>query len=232
MTTSGVTTIQLTRNEIIAASLRKLGVIAAGQSPTTEDYTNGAQALNAVISTFRALGMPMWRRTEYSWTPTTQTYTIGTGYTLDTDYPLKIYQAYRMDASGTSKIPMDVISDYNYNMLPVSTGGIPLKVAYQPLNNYGTLKLWPVPDSTNTAVVYIVYQAPFEYFTASTNTMDFPEEWYEPLIYTLAVRLAPEWGIPLLDRQALKQEAKDILDTVLGMGSEDASLFFQPTRTK
>ena len=230
MTTSNVTTIQLTRNELIAASLRKLGVIAAGQSPTTEDYTNGAQALNALISSFRALGMPLWKRSEYSWTPTTQSYTIGNGYTLSTDYPLKIYQAYRIDASGTSKIPMEVVADYDYNMLPVSTGGIPLKLTYQPKNNYGIIKLWPIPDTTNTSVVHILYQEPFEYFTASTETMDFPEEWYEPLIYGLAVRLAPEWGIPIPDRQELKREAQMYLDNVLGMGAEDASLFFNPTR--
>jgi hypothetical protein len=230
MTTSGVTTVQLTRNEMIAASLRKLGVVAAGQTPTTEDYTNGAQAYNALISSFRALGMPIWKRTEYSWTPTTQSYNIGTGYTLDTDYPLKIYQAYRMASSGTSKIPMDVISDYDYNMLPTTTGGTPLKLTYQPKNNFGTIKLWPVPDSSNTDVVYITYQSPFEYFSASTETMDFPEEWYEPLIYGLAVRLAPEYGIPLPDRQDLRKEAQMYLDNVLGMGAEDGSIFFSPSR--
>ena len=232
MTTSGVTSVQLTRNDIIAAAMRKLGVLAQGQTPSTEDYTNGAQALNAVIWTFRSLGLPLWKRTTYSWTPTTQSYTIGSGQTLNTAYPLKLLQAYRMDSSNTTKIPMEIESDYNYNMLPVSSGGTPIKITYQPKNNYGILQLWPVPDSTNTSVVYIIYQAPFEYFNASTDTTDFPEEWYDPLIYALAVRLAPEWGIPILDRQALKREADEYLNGILGMGSEDASLYFNPTRRR
>jgi len=232
MTTSGVTSVQLTRNEIVAAAMRKLGVLAQGQTPSTEDYTNGAQALNALLSTYRSLGMPLWKRTSYSWTPTTQSYNIGSGQTLDTAYPLKLLQAYRMDSSSTTKIPMEIESDYNYNMLPVSTGGTPIKVTYQPKNNYGVLQLWPVPDTTNTSVVYIIYQAPFEYFSASTDTMDLPEEWYDPVIYGLAVRLAPEWGIPILDRQALKREADEYLNSVLGMGSEDASMYFNPTRRR
>jgi hypothetical protein len=60
--------------------------------------------------------------------------------------------------------------------------------------------------------------------------MDFPEEWYNALIYHLAVRLAPEWGVPLPDRQMLLQEAKMYTEDALMVGQEDASLFLQPMR--
>jgi hypothetical protein len=231
MTTSNSYSVQYTRDQLSTAALRKLGVLAAGQIPTPGNLSDAAEAFNMLISMMRAKGMPMWARTTYSFIPTStvSSYNIGTGQTLNTPYPLKLLQVYRT-TDGT-RIDMDIDADFNFNQLPPGSSGIPIKVTYQALNNYGVVQLWPTPDtSTATTTITMVYQRPFQYFTSSTNTMDFPEEWYVPLVYQLAVLLAPEWGIPLQDRQALKMEAKEYLDEVLGMGSEDASMFIQPYR--
>ena len=62
--------------------------------------------------------------------------------------------------------------------------------------------------------------------------MDFPEEWYNAIIYTLAVRLAPEWGVPLPDRQMLMQEAKIYTEDAMMVGQEDASFYVMPERNR
>jgi len=226
MATSGIFAYQLTRDQLVGASLRKLGVLAEGVSPSSDAVTDAAQALNTVIAALRGVGMPMWSIVEYTWTPTTGTYTIGTGYTLDTPYPIKLLQATRTD-STTNEIPMDIVPFYNFNELPTSTGG-PIQINYKPSINYGTIRLWPAPNNTNTATITITYQRPFEYFTSATQTMGFPEEWYLAIIYKLAVVLAPEYGIPLPDRQLLRGEAKDFLQEALDSGQEDGSLFVYP----
>jgi hypothetical protein len=228
MTTSSVYTYQLTRNQIIESALRKLGVLAEGQTPSTQNYADGMLALNTVIAQLRAAGMPLWARSEYTFTPTTNTYTIGTGMTLNTQFPVRLLQAFRTD--NGAKIPMDLVAREDFNILPTNSTGIPLKVNYQPYINYGVVSLWPTPTSTNTTTVTLVYQRPFQYFTTSTETADFPEEWYNAIIYHLAVRLAPEWGVPLPDRQMLMQEAKMYTEDALMVGQEDASLFLQPMR--
>jgi hypothetical protein len=64
MATSGTTVFELSRDSIISAALRKLGVLAQGSSPTTEDLTNGMQALNTLVSEYQTLGMPLWKRTQ------------------------------------------------------------------------------------------------------------------------------------------------------------------------
>lgn len=235
MATSGVTTSQLTRNQIIEAALRKLGVLAQGQTPSTEDYTNAAIALNMLVAEFRALGMPLWKRTQYSFSPTanTSSYNIGSGQTLSTAYPLKMLEAWRQDSSTSSKIPMTILANSDFNLLPSNSSDTPIQLTYQPKINYGVLKLWPTPDSNSTnSTIYLVYQAPSEYFSASTDTMDFPEEWYNAVVYELAVRLAPEWGVPLNDRGLLMKEAKMFLDRVLDFGTEDGSIFFYPDRNR
>jgi len=228
MTTSSSYTNQLTRDQLLTASLRKLGVIAEGQTPSAANLADGQIALNAAIAQLRALGMPLWARSEYTFTPVTNVYTIGTGMTLDTVFPVKLLQAYRTESNA--KIPMELVARQDYNILPTTSGSSPLKVNYQPFINYGTVSIWPTPASTNTATVTLVYQRPFQYFTTGTETADFPEEWLLALIYTTAVLLAPEWGIPLPDRTALRSEAKDYVEMATMTGQEDASFFIQPER--
>jgi len=228
MTTSNSYTNQLTRDQIITAALRKLGVVAEGQTPSASNLADGQIALNAAIGQLRALGMPLWVRSEYTFTPTTNTYTIGTGMVLDTVFPVRLLQAFRTESNA--KVPMELVARQDYNILPTTPGGSPLKVNYQPFINYGVISIWPTPAATNTATVTLVYQRPFQYFTTGTETADFPEEWLLPLIYTTSVLLAPEWGIPLPDRTALKSEAKDYIEMATMVGQEDASFFIQPER--
>ena len=64
MATSSTYEYQLTRNQIIESALRKLGVLAEGQTPSTQNYSDGSMALNTVISQLRAVGMPLWARSE------------------------------------------------------------------------------------------------------------------------------------------------------------------------
>jgi hypothetical protein len=228
MTTSNVYTFQMSRDALITSALRKLGVLAEGQVPSSQNLLDGQEAVNGAIAQLRALGVPLWARSEYTFTPTTNTYTIGTGMTLNTVFPVKMLQAFRTE--GNAKIPMQVEARQDFNILPTSNSGSPLKLNYQPYINYGVISLWPTPDSSNTSTVTIVYQRPFQYFTSASETLDLPEEWQIPIVYITATLLAPEWGIPLQDRQALKAEMKDYMEMALMTGQEDASLFVRPER--
>ena len=58
--------------------------------------------------------------------------------------------------------------------------------------------------------------------------MDFPRYWYEAVIYGLASRLSREYGIPVQDRQELKQEAEMFHQQALSFGTEEGSLYLQP----
>lgn len=63
------------------------------------------------------------------------------------------------------------------------------------------------------------------------DNLDFPAYWTEAVIYGLTYRLAPEYGVPLQDRQTLAAEAKRFLDEALEYSTEDSSLFIQPDWT-
>lgn len=233
MTTSGSTLFNLTRNQFIEAALRKLVVLAKGESADSEDLTNGMQALNAVMALLHTDGMPLWARKEYQFalTAATATYNIGVSQTINTPFPLKIHQAILRNTSTSADLEMEIPAIYDYYRLsPGMSSGVPIKLYYQPLVNYGTITVWPTPDTTtaSTHEIRLIYTRPIEDFTAAGETMDFPKEWHQAIIYRLAVALAPEYGIPLADRSKLEKEADKYQQMAADFGADNSSVYFVP----
>ena len=228
MTTSGSTAWELDGDHIIAAAYRKLGIPGEDNSLTTTQLTDGREALNAVIQLAITDGMPLWKRTISTQTPSTtsQVYTI-------TD-AMKIAAVYIRDTSSGVQYAIQPKSLYDFKMLPTSGGpGIPVHWTAQPIIQGYTVSIWPTTsDSTtvSTKVLDIVYQKEFDNVVSSTDTMDFPAYWELALIYKLAVILAPEWGAPAGDRGQLKQEAKEYWDMAKGYGDEDGSMYITPEK--
>ena len=53
-------TFTVTRDDIISAALRVMGVIGVGETPITEDFTNCSQALNIMIKSWAKKSIPLW----------------------------------------------------------------------------------------------------------------------------------------------------------------------------
>ena len=233
MATSGDTTWQLNRDQIIAAALRKVG-FAEGETPNATQISNAAEALNALVAALRADGMPVWAMKTLSFpvTANVQNYEIGVGQTVNTPMPMKLMQAIRVDTLGGVRVPLNIYTQYDFNLLSnfTNTTGTPVQVYYQPKATSGTLRLWPIPDAefaTNNTIE-ITYQRPFEEFDASTDEPDFPSYWTRALIYGLSAELAPEYGLPLQDRGYLEKKAQDVKELALSFGTEEGSIRFMP----
>ena len=79
MTTSGSTAWELSRDDIIERAFAKIGIPGEGNTLSTAQYTDGATNLNALILLAVTDGMPLWKRTTYSATPSTtnQVYSLS-----------------------------------------------------------------------------------------------------------------------------------------------------------
>ena len=233
MATSGTTDFSGNQETIIKRALRLIGVLAQGEEPTTDQHDDAASALNGLVKAWQADGMPLWAMKTYEVTMVTGVgeYIIGVGQTVNTPKPLRIVQGInRNNNTPTIDIPMRILTQQEYLMLGnKTTQGMPIQLYYQPLLDTGRLSLFPTPDATTAAQnkLVIIYQAPFEDFDADVDTPDFPQEWYDAIIFGLACRLAPEYGLPSDQRQALRAEAKEIKDAAMSMGTEEGSLYFQ-----
>lgn len=232
MAISNVTTWELFSTDIIAAALRKIAYLVQGISVNTNDTTSAMQALNAMIKTFQTTGMPLWKMQETNFPLTaTNLYTIGNGQTINTDAPLKVVQARRVYTDSGVTVPMNIYTHYDFRLLTSQqTVGTPINIWYEPLRTTGNIHIWPIPDATTIAqqTITIQYQAPFDDMVNPGDSIDFPSYWTEAVIYGLAVRLAPEYGVPLPDRAVLKQEANTYLEMALSYGLEEGSIHFQP----
>lgn len=228
MTTSNNIAWELDRDELITRAYAKIGIPGEDNTLSATQIADGAENLNAVIALAVTDGMPLWKRLTEVLTPSTtnQVYTISGA--------VKIAQVTLRDSGGV-QYDLRVKSLYDFNRLPFGTTGTPVHYTFQPTLTGGTLSVWPTYSDTSVVsskTIRVTYQKEFDGFTAASETLDMPSYWTLPIVYKLAVLLAPEHGVPLNDRNALKAEAKEYWDMAKGYGDEDGSFFIQPARNK
>lgn len=226
MATSGNTSWELNRNQLITRAYAKIGIPGEDNTLTTAQINDGAEALNAVIATAVSDGMPLWKRTTLTVTPSTssQVYTVP--------YAVKIAAVFLKDRDGVQYELLNK-SLYDFKRLPTNSIGVPVHWTWQPSLEGGTVSIWPLlSDSTTVAnkTIQIIYQKEFDGFTSSTETLDFPSYWTLAIVYKTAVLLAPEHGVPLEDRKLLMTEAAAHWKNASDYGDEGGSLFLAPEK--
>jgi hypothetical protein len=229
MTISSSYDFSTSRDELIRGALRLAGGIAQGETPTTEQTTEAAEALNMLVKSWQVDGMPLWVISEYTLALVNGTNT----YTVSTPKLLKVIQAWNRNTVTNIDIPMRVITRDEYNRLGNKTSsGNPIQIVSIPNRTDTTIKVFPTPDSNAETYneIHLVYQKPYSDFDAGTDEPEFPSEYFEALKFNLAHRLSPEYGMTLNDRKQLLQEAVLLKTEALGFGSEEGSLFFGVTR--
>lgn len=234
-----------TASEIILSAFELIRIAdpETAQVPTTTQYTRAVQALNFMLSAWQADGLQLWARktTSFALTEGTINYEIGSGATINVNRPLKIYNAWRHESVNNTDTPIQIVSEKEYNEYNnKQQTGTPIALYYNPryesnsvqegATAKGLISIYQPADaySASTFSIYINYQRPFNDFTATTDTLDFPQEWNEAIKYGLAVRLAPVYGVPMFEYDRLKALAKEIKDEVLGFDTENQSMRLQP----
>jgi len=227
MATSSYTSWERTRDQLIEAAYRKIGLPGEGNTLSTTQYTDGNEALNSIIALAQTDGMSLWKRTTESVTPSTtsQVYTITNA--------VKIAAVFIRDTSGV-QWEIREKSLYDFNRLPRNSVGVPVHYTWAPSIEGGTVSIWPLTSDTSTVstkTLQIIYQKEFDGFDdTTTDTLDFPAYWTLGIVYKTAALLAPENGVPLEDRKALGIEASMYWKQASDYGDEDGSVYFQPDR--
>lgn len=227
MTTSNSTNFSTSRNELIAGALRIIGAVAQGETPTTAQYTEGAEALNMLCKAWMADGMPLWVTREY-----TMSLIASTNSYIPSTKMMKVLQAYNHNLTTNIDIPMRIITRDEYNRLGNKTSsGNPIQLLHIPGRTTSEIKVFPSPTSIEAAQnrIILTYQKPYDDLDASSDEPEFPSEWFDALKFGLASRLAPEYGMTLTDRKQLLQESMLLKTEALGFGSEEGSIYFGVT---
>ena len=138
--------------------------------------------------------------TKESFTLTTAaySYTIGSSGDFDTTKPISLVSAYINDSDGTSYEVDISMAPFNYDRIDdKDEAGRPNKLYYDAnySSNLGNIYFNLATESAET--FYLTFYKGISTYTAITETIAQPTEWEEALVYNLAIRLAPEYGIKM-----------------------------------
>jgi hypothetical protein len=182
----------MTVQELIKASLRLIGAIATGETPTDAELQDGMSALNLLIKGWSNKAHLVYYETEDTHTLVSGTsqYTIGSGATINTTRPIKIIRAFVQ--VGNIDYPLDIIGEQQYREIGIKTySATPGWLYYNPGYANGEINLYPAGSGT----LYLYSKKVLTTYTALTTSISEPEGLERAMKYNLAIELAPEYGV-------------------------------------
>ena len=199
-------------SDIIARALRINNVLASGETATSDEQADGLTALNAMLSGWQTNKLNVYSMVEDTHTLVvgTASYTIGTGATISTDRPERIEHAYTRE-SGNLDYPLDIINSDSYeSIIQKDLQSRPEVLYYNPEYPLGKIFLYPTPSTASTLVITSWTQ--LQSFATIATAVSLPSGYEDAMAYNLALRIAPEYGIPL--RQGIKFLADETLGNI------------------
>ncbi len=141
-------------------------------------------------------------------------------YAQKASRPMKVLEGFIRLARSNTDIPLGNISRRRYNRLSVkATQGIVNQFYYDPQIAAGNLSLWPTTDDESNIITLFV-QRTLSDLDSGTDNPEYPQEWYMPLAYNLALHLAPKYGIPPQDYAMVERQAITLYERAMGFDEE------------
>lgn len=186
-----------TVSQLIKASYANIGVgdIESGLSPALMEQ--GFNSLNGMLGAWgrKRLIIRGIVSESFPLVVAQSVYTIGVGGNFDTSWPFQILDAYIRDNNGID-YPVNIITREQYNSISVKTvDGRPEYLYYDPQYPTGVIRLYYVPDATDT--LFIDSQKVITSFSDVDSSITLPPEYEEALEYNLSLRLAPKTNNPV-----------------------------------
>lgn len=106
--------------------------------------------------------------------------------------------------------PIRIVDKFTFlDIYDKTVTGTPTTLWFERSQSVARVWLWPIPDVT-TYILNLQRIRKLQDFDGEEDNADFPERWLEFLIYQLAVKIAPEYGIGINERAALQAEANSL----------------------
>lgn len=192
------------QDQIIYPALKKIQVLAEGETPSATMETDALAALNGMIDSFSTEELFIFSilRETFTLNQGQQTYQMGSGAPdFNTVRPQRIMNAQiqLIGSNPVAEMPMRILNQAEYAAIIVKTitSTVPLYFYNDDAYPYANINFWPVPQATLTVVLNS--WKPVSDFALITSAVSFPPGYLECLIYNLAIRLAPDYGATLRD---------------------------------
>ena len=225
MATSGSSDYSLTARQVVEFALKKVNLLAAGQTAPGELAADALVELNVMLKEWMKYDS-IWRLTDTSVTPTASTASIS----LSTANPYRVVDC-RFRNTSSIDTPMEELTRQEYYDIPQKTStGIPTSWYFDPQRDTNTLYIWPVLSSVTTETIRFTYQRRYEDVDDLSNDIDVPQEHLSVVGFNLAARLADNYGKagPHVDR--IVARAQQLLEEALDADRPEIVRFVPETR--
>ncbi len=174
--------------------MKESGVLTGGETPTAEEINDGLASLNRMTASWSNDSLMIYARTfeNFPLSSGVGDYTIGIGATFNTVRPMHIIDAFvRQD---TLDYWLSIIPDEQYDAIAYKDiDSIPQVLNYTAQFPQATIRIYPKPQNSYT--LYLRSEKQLTTFTLD-DEVSLPPGWEDALIYSLAVRLGPSYGLP------------------------------------
>lgn len=182
-------------SDLIKSSMRLIGAIASGETPTADEANDGLLVLNDMLENWSTETLSVWGSSNQTFNLVAgqAVYTIGPTGNWVTDRPQDIDDAY-MTFNGVD-FPVVVISQEQYNEINLKSMQQPIVERLLYVNEFplGRVTVWPVPTQANN--ITLTMNRILDFPVTLNQTLTGPPGFVKAIRYCLAVELAPEFGV-------------------------------------
>jgi len=198
--------------DIIKASMRLIGVLAQGETPSQSEADDALSRLNLMLAGWSAERIAVYSREVLTVSLSgAQSYTIGPGAAINTPIRPPCIEAASISSGTGSQVQIEIVDENGWMNIPdrSATATFALKLFYDRKYPTGTIYLWPRPAASGS--LQLIVWSPLPSFTLN-DTVDLPLGYQQAIEFNLAVALAPEYGRPVpAELAALAGNAKSSL---------------------
>lgn len=206
-------TVTKTCRGIVTEALEKLQVVDSEEAISANDFSKAARALNLLLLSLQMETQTIWKRARVEITCVDGTAEYTPAFSDTTTAGMELVQAMCGDTAGDNEMPLTIISRLDYMEQPdKESEGRPTMIWFHVTNAAGKVTLWPVPDAAY--VVKLDLKKPFTELDGESDAIDCPSYWMEAIVWALAARLLPDFGLTgTNDASYIVAQAKDLMDT-------------------
>lgn len=183
-----------TAGDLIKRSLRLIGAIATGETPSAAEQADALTTLNGLLSSWSTESLIIYEKTreEFDLVASQSSYTMGSSGDFDTTKPVALLKV--LLQQGTLELPIRILTLDERASLAVkgTESNIPHTVYAVWSHPLLTLKFYPVPSVTHKVVIYS--EKEITALAGASTDVVLPAGYDDALTYNLALRLAPEYG--------------------------------------
>ena len=184
-----------TANELISSSLRKLDIIASGETAAGSEADETLEMMNDILEQWSLEDLMVYYSTVISipLTAGVNSYTLGPTGAFVTTRPIELLGA-MIRTTDLLDIPIEIIAYENYQVViqKATSGSYPSLIAYQPTYPDGTIFLWQSPSSGLTLRLNV--NAQFIAVADLATEVALPIGYKKALQDAISVELAIKYG--------------------------------------